>query len=645
MKNRLIFIIIVCLCSSLYAQNAVDLYNTGEEHFQRSNWDDALYYYKQALEKNPYYSKALIRIITINYKINNYEETEKYVNKLLKTAPNNTDGLVYKGKLKLIEQKDDEALKIFTQVKKIEPMNYDALLGIAKVYIKRRYYDEAKKYLDKVLRIDEKRVDGYVVYAEFYIARKKLKEAKAKLKKGEYFNPADPGIYFYYGLIYDKENDFRQARVYYEKSYYSDPEDHNTVLNLSDVYFKLGEWTKAIEFIENSISAFPNMSPLYNKLALSYQFNNDIDNAVKNFIKAYELKSTDDIIKFQLEDVLILKRSFYNKDRKRFAGMHFKNADNYNKNFNRYDALYEYKRGLQLHSENWKERYNLANLYKRTGFLEKYLKELQVALMLDPNNKYINDKLEVARTFKKDRLSYELGIDQYKVNKDRIKIYVPAFNKNDNNYINNQSGKVVAESIKNHLNLYSKFEVIFDTKDTADHYFNVNRNEVRKTARSLGADYYLFGSLKENEDYLSINFKIYPVRNDEPVNTFSGVARGKDKLYYLSKDMASQINGFFRISGTVIRIEGNDIVVNVGQDEEIKKGDILEIYDQGGLSKDFHLHKFYKRPGKVRGTAKVTRIDEQIALAALEDLDFVNKVSVNDKIVLIKKEKEKKKIK
>ena len=642
--KKIMIIPIFCflLIFTIYAQNAVELFNRGEEHFQQQKWDDALYYYKKSLQDNPYFTKAMLKIIRVNLEIKNYEEAARYISGLLKVDPKNIEGINYQGELALIQNKNEEAFKIFIRAKKIDPLNYNALHGIATVHIRKKYFSQAEKYLKKLLKIDKKRLDAYLLYAEFYILQNKLNKAKKIIRKGEYFHPDHPDVYFYYGLVYDKKNDKKYAKHYYEKAYYQDKSNSDTILNLLDIYFSLREWENAIKFATNSLKEFPDMPLLYNKLALSYQFSKEIDNALTNFIKAYELNTADDIIQYHLENLLIDKKSCYDKDRKKFANMHFEKAEKFDRNFNKYDALYEYKRGLQIHSEYWEQRFNLATLYKKMGFLEKYLKELEIALMLNPENQKIKDKLEVARTFKSKRLSVQMEIQQYKIKKDQIRIFIPCFNKVKNNFINNQTGKVIAQSINNHLNLHNKFASVKHNHNI-DFYFNMNRNEIKKLAKQNNADYYVYGAFKENSDYLSVDFKLYPVKGDEPVKTFFSVSRGKDKLYYLSKDIAKEINDLFEVIGTIIEVKvDNNIIINLGKDDNVEKGDRIEIYDRDGISKDFDLNRYTKKPSKKVATAKIIRADEQIAEAELEMLDYINKISLNDKVILVKKKDERK---
>jgi len=651
-KISFVFFLLFIFTLNLFS-NAVEFYNMGEESFNKNTFDEALYYYKKALDENPYYTKAILRVIEINVLLNNLSEADLYIKKLLNVSPDNIKGLIYKGNLylKLYKNKSVQNLKeakkylktsekSFLKILNIKPLNYDAILGMAKIALIRNDFLTARDYLNKLLKINKDRIDAYLIYADMFIMKNKYKKAKEFLKKAEHIFPNNPKIFYYYGLINEKKNNLKRAKFFYERSYYYNPFNSNTVLNLLNIYFKLRDWKKVIDFAEKSLEDFPDTYLLYNKQGLAYFFKNDIDKCIKNLKKSYELNSTDDIVKYYLEEVLINKKSFYTEDRKKFAEKHFLQAERYNKNFYTKDALFEFKRGLQIYSEDWKRRYELSLLYKKLGLLEKYLKELKIAITLNPYNTKLKDKYEIAKTFRKKRLGYELKINQYEISKDKIKIFTPSLNPEGNNYLHNQTGLVLGLSINNHLRLFNKFRVIDPEIDNPDFYFPLSRKKCKYLAKINGADYYLFGSFTENGEYISVSVKLYPVLGDEEIVKFESVAKGKDKIYFLSKDIAQKINDFFKTFGSIIKIKtDNNFIINLGTADGVKKGDRIEIYDKGSIYKDFIFHKYFKKPPQKVGTAKIIKVDEQIAEAEPEKITYIDKISLNDKVFLIQKKK------
>ena len=93
MKKIILFFIFSFVFSLLlYSQNALEIFNKGEQYFHQQKWDDALFYYKKSLQENPYYTKAILKIIEINLRIKNYKEAQKYIDKLLTIDPKNIKG-------------------------------------------------------------------------------------------------------------------------------------------------------------------------------------------------------------------------------------------------------------------------------------------------------------------------------------------------------------------------------------------------------------------------------------------------------------------------------------------------------------------------------------------------------------------------
>jgi len=643
-KIIIIFISIICIIifftPFIVAQNARDLFKQAEEYYNKKEYKDAIYYYKKSLEKNPYYTKALYKIAKTYNLLNDFNNAEKYYKKVLAISPNhipalNSLGYIYinKGKLSL-------GLKYFEKVLNLSPLNYDALVGAAKVYTTfKKDYETAEKYLNHAIKKEPSNTSAYIVLAQIYILKEKFRKAVSFLDKAKLYNPTNYKIYFYKGLIEEKQGNFESAKKNYEKAFSLNQNDSSLILNLSEIYLKLKKWGKAIKCLKKSIKIFPDVYLLYSKIGFAYQMKNDIDSALENLNKAIEKNITDDILIYHYETLLLKSRSFYDPERIKWSNFHFKKADKFAMNNQKYDALTEYRRGLQIFSDDWKKRYKFALLYKKMGYLEKYLNELKIAIKLNPENVKLKDKLEVAETFRKKRLSYKLGIDQYSVPKNKIKILILNFKPVKRKYIHLQAGKIIADSINNHLRNYTKFYV-FEMNENK-YFLPYSRNQIRRVAEKLGADYYVYGNFEENADYIYVSFQLYSVKADEPLKKFSSVARGKEKLYYLSKNIGEKLNKYFPVYGKIIDIKNNFLVLNIGKADGCKKNYKIDIYTSGRLIKDFKFHTFYKTPPKKKSTATIIELDEQISLAKLDKKWDINKVSINDtiKLVLPKKKK------
>ncbi len=92
-------------------------------------------------------------------------------------------------------------------------------------------------------------------------------------------------------------------------------------------------------------------------------------------------------------------------------------------------------------------------------------------------------------------------------------------------------------------------------------------------------------------------------------------------------------------TGTIIKIRDKEIIVNLGIDDRIQRGDRLEIYNKGSLNKNLTLEQYSKIEPKIIGYAKIKDSDEQISLAELEKPMYVDQVSVNYTVKVVKEKK------
>ncbi len=637
-KFYILFLVFnIFILSSLKGESALSYFQKGEKYFSEKDYDNALYYYKKSLMKNRYYTKSLYKLALINKLLGNKKEEEKYLKRLIKINPYHLNALLMLTDLYISKNKIKEAERICKKLLKKYPLNYDATIYLAKVYMIKKYYPYAEKKLKEAIKIDNNRAEAYIVYGELEIIKKRYKKAEEFLKKALYYEPDNYKGYFYYGVLNVKKGNISEAVNYFSKAYNLNSEDTSIIFNLSDLYFKLQNWDKAEEFLKKALKNYSDLYILYYKLGLVYQFKDMFDEAGENYKKALNLKSSDVISRYIYENNLIKHFSFYNPDRIFYSRFHIKRAKEYENKNQLMDALYEYKRGLKLFSEKWQDRYNLALLYKKMGFLEKYLKELKLAYTLNPEKIELKFKYEMALKFKEKRLSYKLKINQYDIPKDKVKILVLNFKAIDNQYIHNYAGKIIADSISENFLLYNKFKN-YDFIDNK-YYFIQDRNDIKKIAMKNGFDYYAYGFYKENEDYLYVNFDIYSVKRDESIKKIEAISSGKDRLYLIGKNVVKKLFKFFPTTGKIIDKKDNYIVINLGLADGLKIRDKIEIYSNESIEKDFTFMRFFRKNPHKKATATIYKLDEQISLAKLDSGYKSWNINLNDRVKVVKKKK------
>jgi tetratricopeptide (TPR) repeat protein len=126
------------------------LANIADYHLNRGNYDEALNYFKKALEIvpdnlriNTYYARTLIRV-------QDFDTADQHIDIAL--AQNDKDNLLlfYKGIVQLWLGQPDEALVFFQKALRLYPKDNNAMLGVAKALTDLGYYEQGRWFYLKL---------------------------------------------------------------------------------------------------------------------------------------------------------------------------------------------------------------------------------------------------------------------------------------------------------------------------------------------------------------------------------------------------------------------------------------------------------------------------------------------------------------
>jgi tetratricopeptide (TPR) repeat protein len=159
--------------------------------------DDALEYYKKALESSPSNSDIAYSIGAIYANSQNYEEAKKYFDKAVQSNPSNTNA-----KEALLDMKEvisqnnvNDAVKLFDEQK----------------------YDDALTYLNKAISENSQNPDAYFYRASVYDAQSKHQLAIKDYQKSLEYNPSQDVTYYLIAIDYENLNNTTSALEYYKK--------------------------------------------------------------------------------------------------------------------------------------------------------------------------------------------------------------------------------------------------------------------------------------------------------------------------------------------------------------------------------------------------------------------------------------------
>ena len=273
---------------------AMAYFYLGKTYSKLRLFKDALKYYNEALKiksdfQRAYYEMALVYQLQGDDK-NAYET---YL-KVLKIDPDNILArekvvrfLVKKNKLK-------EALKHLEKLKDLEGDNFNINIKLALIYMELKRYSKAEKILKKFNQFPK---------AQYYLVTVYLKEQRAE-DAVEVLENIDTTSTFYFDSAvlvinyFIDEGDFSRALDIYVNVVSNLKEKNIKVYKFGLYLFsKAKQYKRGVEFIDEALERFPDVSEFYFYRGLFYDKLGDVNNVIKSMKKAIEInpKSADSL--------------------------------------------------------------------------------------------------------------------------------------------------------------------------------------------------------------------------------------------------------------------------------------------------------------------------------------------------------------
>lgn len=241
-------------------------YNTGIDFYTRQKWEEAIDYFKLAIEQDKikpqvYYNLALC-----------YQRIKDY----------------------------DKAVVNYQKFLEHNPTDYDGLYNIALVYFMRGDFSKSVEFYEKCVEI-KKDKDGVKSLALAYLSNNETQ--KAIDFANNIFETQENGLILYYEIaqVFENKNAFGKDFTYidtaiemYLKILEKDSNFFDAYLAISICYAKKAEFTKSVEFCEKALKTNPNSYEANNQMGLVYYCSNEINEAVKYYEIALKLKPDGD---------------------------------------------------------------------------------------------------------------------------------------------------------------------------------------------------------------------------------------------------------------------------------------------------------------------------------------------------------------
>lgn len=195
-----------------------DYFNLGFLYEQVGGYEEALRFYRKALEINPRHEKALYRLAK------HYQEA---------------------GDLK-------SALILYQQLVQVNPKNIDAYLNMGIIYNASGEVSRAKMFYHKTIGLDKNNAGAYFNLGYLYESAGDLKEALNYYEKAVENDAQMAEVYYNMGNVYAALGQTPEAIASYLKTVAVDKTHQNAFVNLSILSFKSRDFAGALRYLEEA---------------------------------------------------------------------------------------------------------------------------------------------------------------------------------------------------------------------------------------------------------------------------------------------------------------------------------------------------------------------------------------------------------
>tara|TARA_B100000941_G_C28461666_1_gene531114 strand:- start:10 stop:1284 length:1275 start_codon:yes stop_codon:yes gene_type:complete len=225
---------------------AMSYFRLGRIYYSENNLEDAVYYFRKAVDINPF-----------NSTYNNY--ITNIAKKLAKEGNN------------IYRRKDyDNAITKYIQSTKIDPSYTEAFYRASKAYYMLGDYESAKWNLESGLKSNSTHVQSLKLL----------------------------------GDIDSKEGNYEKALDWYLKSVEANSNYHIAHYALGKTYYKLQNYTSALSSLKNTILIDPTYSKAYELTGIIEKTNGNLENAITNFKLAVEYDEKAYVVNYRLASAL-----------------------------------------------------------------------------------------------------------------------------------------------------------------------------------------------------------------------------------------------------------------------------------------------------------------------------------------------------
>ena len=425
---------------------ANDQFTIGLSHHRSGRFDDAIYYYQKALDKDPELPQALINLAVIHLEKKKFEEAENLLKTADRISPKNAKVLANFANIYQNNGHYIKSEKYYLDSIKADPTIAANYCNLGSLYLKREENEKAIDILMKSVEVDPKLKNSHVVLGATLIKLGRFEEAERSLLIATKLDPKDSDALLHLGILEYSKNNFSKAEELFRTCVNLKPDWVVPVVELAKSISKQGRLDDADTYYRSGLRLNPEYIPGLISYGILEIENKNFDKAQKHLDKAKSLAPDMPEVSITLGE-LSMAREDFKEALNIFKTLitkipdHIEGNLHYGITLQKLDlhdlAIQHFNKMLEKNPISTEALNNIANSYNEINLHDKAIESYEKAIKLNPTfavlftnlgNSYRNASRyeDAIKTFKKsikldpkDPRSYNgLGLTYQAMNKE-----------------------------------------------------------------------------------------------------------------------------------------------------------------------------------------------------------------------------------
>ena len=291
-----LFLAILIGCQSVDKEDAANFFLKGNVQFAKSNYDNALLFYEEALAKYPDFADAhLNKGLTLLQLGRTNDAFQSF------TQAIDADEQLHPAYLARAEAATrlgfwNEALNDLTAIRQHYADSSQYFLIKGNVWVGRNDLSAALADFDRSIELDPANAEALVNRGTLYFEQQQYAAAKADFENALRANPRQLQALNNLGLLASRNRQWQTALDYFDQALSVNPVDPIALNNKGYVLLHTGQIDEAFTLVNRSLENKPDNAYALRNLGLYYFKKNDLEKSMNTFKKALDLAQNVELL-------------------------------------------------------------------------------------------------------------------------------------------------------------------------------------------------------------------------------------------------------------------------------------------------------------------------------------------------------------